>query len=108
MVHLGSIARKKEQYSADKSVRNLFDGSLLGNPQAWLLSLSDQNFNEVISALREVLSIEGEFDVIQRSHEKQECYIVTKTGNTHIRTPSMLHPQVLEQFLRWCAISYKG
>jgi ABC-type glutathione transport system ATPase component len=51
------------------------------------LSLSDQNFNEVISALREVLSIEGEFDVIQRSHEKQECYIVTKTGNTHIRTP---------------------
>lgn len=78
---------KKEQYSADKSVRNLFDGSLLGNPQAWLLSLSDLHFNEVISALREVLSIEGEFDVIQRSHEKQECYIVTKTGNTHIRTP---------------------
>lgn len=78
---------EKEQYRPDKSVRNLFDGSLLGNPQTWLLSLDDGTFDSVVSALREVLSIEGEFKVIQRSYERGECYIVTEIGNIQTRTP---------------------
>ena len=72
---------------ADKTVRNLFDGSELENPQKWLLSLSDVDFDRVVSALREVLSIEGEFDVIQRSFDKRECVIVTSLNDSKNRTP---------------------
>ena len=77
----------KRLYTADKTVRNLFDGSLIGNPQSWLLSLSQVNFDRVVAALREVLSIEGEFDVIQRSPERKECSLITAIDGVETRTP---------------------
>lgn len=77
----------KRLYAADKTVRNLFDGSLLGNPQSWLLSLSNVDFDRVVAALREVLSIEGEFDVIQRSPKRKECSIITAIDGIETRTP---------------------
>jgi len=83
---------KKRLFVPDHPVRNLFDGNLLGNPQAWLLTLEDDHFNMVIRALREVLAIEGEFDVVERDKKAQECLIVTsmtkQTGDIiTIRTP---------------------
>lgn len=74
-------------YAADKTVRNLFDGSLLGNPQNWLLSLDSTDFSLVVAALREVLSIEGEFDVIQCARETKECFIITDVKGIKTHTP---------------------
>ncbi|EES4612461.1 AAA family ATPase [Escherichia coli] len=74
-------------YTTDKTVRNLFDGSLLGNPQSWLLSLSNVDFDRVVAALREVLSIEGEFDVIKRSPERKVCSIITAINGIETHTP---------------------
>ena len=54
-------------YSSHKHVRNLFEPEqLLSNPEKWLLSLTQTRFNEVARALREVFSIEGDFEVLRR------------------------------------------
>lgn len=83
---------KQHRYVADYPVRNLFEGNLLGNPQAWLLGLEKYHFNMVIRALRDVLAIEGEFDVVERDEALGVCYIVTpmlqQNGESvRIRTP---------------------
>lgn len=83
---------KQRRFAADHPVRNLFDGNLLGNPQTWLLGLEEDHFNMVIRALRDVLAIEGEFDVVERDEDAGVCYIVTplfqQNGNPlSIRTP---------------------
>lgn len=83
---------KQRRYAADHPVRNLFDGNLLGNPQTWLLGLEKDHFNMVIRALRDVLAIEGEFDVVERDEAAEVCYIVTPLFQQNgeplrIRTP---------------------
>lgn len=83
---------KRRLFVPDHPVRNLFDGNLLGNPQIWLLTLEEDRFNMVIRALREVLAIEGEFDVVERNQDAQECFIVTSMPKPEgdfitIRTP---------------------
>ncbi|WP_439469161.1 AAA family ATPase [Blastomonas fulva] len=54
------------QAAPGKHIRNLFDASTLSNPEPWLRSLPADQFNLVIRTLHDLLSIEGEFDVIQR------------------------------------------
>ncbi|WP_166862994.1 AAA family ATPase [Enterobacter sp. Cy-643] len=81
---------KRRRYTVDHPVRNLFDGNLLGNPQTWLLGLEKKTFDIVIRALRDVLAIEGDFDVVERDAEV--CYIVTLMAQhvgkpVKIRTP---------------------
>lgn len=83
---------KQRQHAADRSIRNLFDGSLLGNPQAWLLTLNDTRFAMVVRTLRGILSIDGEFEVIERDLQARQCSVVTATqdrnGNIVLtRTP---------------------
>ena len=83
---------KQRQHAADRTIRNLFDGSLLGNPQAWLLTLNDARFAMVVRTLRGILSIDGEFEVIERDPHAKQCSVVTAThdrnGNTVLsRTP---------------------
>jgi energy-coupling factor transporter ATP-binding protein EcfA2 len=74
---------KQRSYSPAKYVKNLLRSDvLLSNPQKWLLSLNDATFAMVVRALREVLSIEGEFDVISRNPEINECHIVTSIVST--------------------------
>lgn len=83
---------KQRRYAADHPIRNLFDGNLLGNPQTWLLGLEKDRFNMVIRALRDVLAIEGDFDVVERDEVTGVCYIVTQLFQHNgeplrIRTP---------------------
>lgn len=71
-------------------IRNLFDGSTLSNPEPWLKKLPADTFNLVIRTVRDLLSVEGEFDVIQR--ERGQLRIVTSLtepdGNVrYSRTP---------------------
>lgn len=83
---------KQRPRSPDKYIRNLFDGSVLSNPEKWLLSLQPSAYAMVMRALREILSIEGEFEVVQRDMEEKRCYMITAAAGTHgeprfVRTP---------------------
>lgn len=65
--------------SPHKHIRNLFDGSTLSNPEPWLKSLPQDRFDLVIRTLRDLLSIEGDFDVIQRERGTRQLRMVTST-----------------------------
>lgn len=58
-------------------VRNLFDGSVLCNPEPWLNRLTQDRFDMVVRTLREVLAIDGDFDVIQRDPDSHTLQMVT-------------------------------
>ncbi|RYG88699.1 MAG: hypothetical protein EON59_03615 [Alphaproteobacteria bacterium] len=60
-----------------KHIRNLFDGSTLSNPEPWLKALPQDTFDMVVRALRDLLSVEGEFDVIQRERGTRQLRMVT-------------------------------
>jgi AAA domain, putative AbiEii toxin, Type IV TA system len=81
--------QKHSSSGADRHVRNLFAGTELPNPEKWLLGLPDERFNMVIRALREILAIEGEFDVVERDFQSNECLVVTcvQGGDAQVRTP---------------------
>ncbi|MBC3437124.1 AAA family ATPase [Pseudomonas sp. BW16M2] len=55
-----------QRATAHTHVRSLFDGHPLSNPEPWLSRLHQDRFDMVIRTLRDVLAIDGEFDVIQR------------------------------------------
>jgi hypothetical protein len=78
--------------TVDRHIRNLFDNGELPNPEPWLLSLDGDRFAMVVRALREILSIDGEFEVIERSAVDHRCYVVTAVADaagvvTCTRTP---------------------
>lgn len=84
---------RRIRHSAAKYIRNLFDGSVLSNPERWLLELDDDEFRMVVRALREIFSIEGEFEVIERNCALKRCFIVTaadESKGTFARTPLSL------------------
>ncbi|NWD71310.1 AAA family ATPase [Pseudomonas gingeri] len=85
--------KQVRRYSAEKSIINLFDSTaLLSNPEKWLLGLKQVEFDSVVRALRDILSIEGEFEVMERDVENQRCLIVTAAagGRALCRTPLSL------------------
>ena len=63
--------------SPHKHIRNLFDGATLSNPEPWLKSLPIDQFNMVIRTLRDLLSVEGDFDIIQRYGRSKQLRMVT-------------------------------
>jgi hypothetical protein len=74
------------------NVSTLFRSDVvLPNPESWLLGLSDPQFSMVVRALRRVLSVEHDFDVVQRDQKNERCLIVTKVGEgdeaREIKTP---------------------
>ncbi|MCU6456016.1 AAA family ATPase [Sphingomonas sp. A2-49] len=77
---------------SSRHVRNLFDASPLAHPENWLKGLPPRRFEMVIRTLRDLLSIEGDFDVIQRVGRARELRMVTaltEPGGTirYSRTP---------------------
>ncbi len=76
-----------------RHVRSLFEpDELLSNPEKWLVRLNNNDFEMVARALRDVFSIEGGFDVLER--DENEVYIVGAIGAqsaaTKTRTPLSL------------------
>ena len=55
--------------------------TVLPNPEAWLLGLDDIQFAMVARALRQLFTIEGEFNVILPDRPNSRCLIVTKVGS---------------------------
>lgn len=84
--------RRNNRYNPTKSIINLFQSDkLLSNPEQWLLGLDQADFNSVIRVLRDILSIEGEFEVMERDFSNQRCLIVTAAGGNSLhRTPLSL------------------
>ncbi|WP_248796341.1 AAA family ATPase [Pseudomonas sp. MWU13-2105] len=85
--------KQVRRYSPGKSIINLFDATaLLSNPEKWLLGLKQVEFDSVVRALRDILSIEGEFEVMERDFANQRCLIVTAAAGsrTLCRTPLSL------------------
>ena len=85
----------KERDTSDvRHIRNLFDNSVLSNPERWLLSLDDNvAFPMVARALRHILSFERDFEVIRRAKDDEKCFLVTEMaclGEKAIRTESPL------------------
>lgn len=62
---------------AHAHVRNLFQDIELSNPERWLRGLRQDRFDMVIRTLRDVLAVEGDFDVIQRDLGTGELRVVT-------------------------------
>ncbi|WEK02130.1 MAG: AAA family ATPase [Candidatus Sphingomonas phytovorans] len=64
---------------------------LLPNPEKWLLGLNETRFAMVARALRDIFSIEGEFEVIEQDRANARCLLVTRIddGNTTrlLKTP---------------------
>lgn len=63
--------------SGKSHIANLFDASDLPNPERWLSKLPGDRFAMVTRALRTILTIDDEFDVLVRDPEKEKCYLVT-------------------------------
>lgn len=68
--------------SGGGSVGTLFRSDLsLPSPQDWLLGLDDARFALVARALKEIFSVEGGIDVIERDAANRRCLIVTEVGD---------------------------
>lgn len=73
--------RTSQRATAHNHVRNLFDGHPLSNPEPWLSRLQQDRFDMVIRTLRDVLAIDGEFDVIQRMPVTGALRMVTSVAD---------------------------
>lgn len=70
---------RRRKHGPAKYIQSLFHpDQLLSNPERWLLSLDEIRFDMVVRALRDIFSIEGEFDVVQRDPDAKRCAIVTR------------------------------
>ena len=75
-------------YKAGPGIFNLFNSErLLPDPEPWLLGLSERDLSVVARALRFVMAVEGDFDVIEKSADEQRCLIVTRLGGVETITP---------------------
>ncbi|WP_322095440.1 AAA family ATPase [Paraburkholderia bannensis] len=91
----GAFRQFSENGSSDSpasSTATLFrQDAMLANPEDWLIGLEDSDFNMVIRALRDILSVEGDFDVVERDKVAKRCYVVseidTADGTKRIRAP---------------------
>ncbi|KAJ9432606.1 AAA domain-containing protein [Candidatus Pantoea symbiotica] len=87
------------QYGANNRLKNslgnigtlFYSDRVLVNPEVWLLSLPDNEFLMVVRALRKILSVDEDFDVLIRDKENNRCLMVTKVGDynniTEVKTP---------------------
>jgi hypothetical protein len=66
---------------------------VLPNPEAWLLDLDDNRFGMVARALRQILSIEGDYGYIEKDLANHRCLVVTRVGEEAVdplKTPLAL------------------
>ncbi|TCA23637.1 hypothetical protein E0H70_28190 [Rhizobium leguminosarum bv. viciae] len=86
--HFGASATRARRFG---HVGTLFQQDIiLPNPEAWLLQLDDNRFGMVARALRQILSMEGDYGYIEKDEANKRCLIVTKVGDdagNEIRTP---------------------
>jgi hypothetical protein len=76
-------------FKPDAGISNLFDSaSLLPDPEPWLLGLDEkQDFHVVARALRIIMAVEGDLDVLAKSADGKRCLIITRHGAIETATP---------------------
>jgi len=82
----------RKLFAAHRHVRNLFDGSVLGNPHEWLLELAPPAFDMVVQALRSIFGMANPFEMIERDLQARTCHVVTRIEDAggrlrQLRTP---------------------
>lgn len=87
--HYSAISKRTPRLG---HVGTLFQSQIvLPNPENWLLSLNGARFAMVVRALRDILSIDGDFDVIEADRANDRCVLVTRVSDDPliepIRTP---------------------
>ncbi len=78
----------EEPSSGARRIVSLFDPrAIQANPERWLLGLSKDDFYQVARALREIFSIQQEFELIERQPKKGRCVLVGGPTKNAGRTP---------------------
>jgi len=81
----------EEPSSEARRIVSLFDPrAIQANPERWLLGLSKDDFYQVARALREIFSIQQEFELIERQPKKGRCVLVGGPAKNAGRTPLSL------------------
>ena len=84
---------RRRKHTPEKYIQSLFrPDQLLSNPERWLLGLDPTHFNMVVRALRDIFSIDDEFEVIKR--EEKRCLIMTrmtKPDGSYVDISTPLH-----------------
>lgn len=76
--------------ASGSSVESLFfSEKYLENPQDWLMSLQDNEFDMVVRALREIFEVSDEFDLLLRDTAGGECYLIKRYGNQEVAKVSI-------------------
>ncbi|MBN3769264.1 MULTISPECIES: AAA family ATPase [unclassified Burkholderia] len=86
------FVENRQSNTALSPVATLFNQeAILPNPEEWLLGLDSDDFDMVIRALREIISVEGNFEIVERDHSARRCYVVSRIetggGSKRLRTP---------------------
>ncbi|MET3437883.1 AAA family ATPase [Sphingomonas sp. 1185] len=69
-------------------VGTLFQSQIvLPNPESWLLSLNSARFAMVVRALRDILSIDGDFDVLEADRANERCVLITRVSEDPLSEP---------------------
>lgn len=80
--------KNSDKFKLGHSVFNLFNSNrLLPDPESWLLALTEDDLNDVMRALRFIMAVEENIQVIEKSEDGQSCSIVTVQGGVRISTP---------------------
>lgn len=76
-------------YNPAHGITNLFHSDqLLPDPEPWLLSLaSPGEFDDVARALRIIVAVQEEFNVLIKSSDGTQCLIVTRHADQQSQTP---------------------
>ncbi|MER9353632.1 AAA family ATPase [Mesorhizobium sp. M0514] len=87
----GAYRHYLEAARPPSSVETLFHSNwVLSNPEKWLLRLPQSDFDMVVRTLRVILSIEGDFEVIEREPSNKRCMMVQSAdtpGTATLRAP---------------------
>lgn len=80
--------KNSSTYKPGPGIFNLFNSErLLPDPEPWLLGLGEHDLAVVARALRFIMAVEGDFEVITKSADEQRCLIVTRAGGVETVTP---------------------
>lgn len=81
------LSQPKTPHRADAILSLFKSDAILADPEQWLLKLRRDRFVKVIRALRIILAIEEDFDVVKTEPEKGRCVIVNAPGPNASLTP---------------------
>jgi energy-coupling factor transporter ATP-binding protein EcfA2 len=82
------FAAGTKNYRDDRPIVTLFKSDeLISNPEKWLISLRPENFEMVARALKVILAVEGDYDVLKINEDGTSCSLVAQLPAPQGETP---------------------